>query len=274
MEIAEIEKAIEIAAKTKERSAAITESEVARAKAILAEEQAFTAREREIAERRKLVDLVSAARDAERERLRLTAKAEAEKDAATSFAEAQRISARAEADAQLIRIEAAAKRYKVDAEGQRQANEADNVLSDGARASRIRHALLDRIEGIVRESVRPLEKIEGIKIVHVDGLGGNGGRRFPQERHRRGHRQRAPLPRAGADDRQPHEGHRHRGRLDRPHVGRRPRCARPRFHRPRPPEGRAREGERKRAGRGRRRRRGATTDGRPPAWRRSSSPAS
>ena len=175
MEIAEIEKAIEIAAKTKERSAAITESEVARAKAILAEEQAFTAREREIAERRKLVDLVSAARDAERERLRLTAKAEAEKDAATSFAEAQRISARAEADAQLIRIEAAAKRYKVDAEGQRQANEADNVLSDGARASRIRHALLDRIEGIVRESVRPLEKIEGIKIVHVDGLGGNGG---------------------------------------------------------------------------------------------------
>jgi hypothetical protein len=28
------------------------------------------------------------------------------------------------------------------------------------------------MEGIVRESVRPLERIEGIRILHVDGLGG------------------------------------------------------------------------------------------------------
>ena len=27
----------------------------------------------------------------------------------------------------------------------------------------------------MRESVRPLEKIEAIKILHIDGLGGNGG---------------------------------------------------------------------------------------------------
>src|SRR4029077_21012802 len=33
-----------------------------------------------------------------------------------------------------------------------------------------------RIEGIVRERVKPMEKIEGIRILHVDGLaGGNGG---------------------------------------------------------------------------------------------------
>ena len=33
-----------------------------------------------------------------------------------------------------------------------------------------------RVEGIVRESVRPMEKIEGIRILQVDGLhGGNGG---------------------------------------------------------------------------------------------------
>jgi hypothetical protein len=35
--------------------------------------------------------------------------------------------------------------------------------------------LLDRIEGIVRESVKPMEKIEGIRILHVDGLNGGGG---------------------------------------------------------------------------------------------------
>src|SRR3546814_493004 len=34
---------------------------------------------------------------------------------------------------------------------------------------------IDSLEGIVRESVKPMERIEGIKILHVDGLGGNGG---------------------------------------------------------------------------------------------------
>ncbi len=175
IEIAEIDRAIEVAKRSKERSAAITEAETARAQALLAEEQAFTTREREIAERRKTVDLISAARDAERERIRLVAKAGAEKEAAESLAEAERIAAKADADATLIRSEAAAQRYKVDAEGQRRANEAENILSDPARASRTRRVLIDKLEGIIRESVRPMEKIDNIKIVHVEGLGGNGG---------------------------------------------------------------------------------------------------
>lgn len=175
VEIAEIEKAIEVAAKSKERSQAVTEAEAARAKALLAEEQAFTVREREIAERRKVVDLIMAARDAERERLRITAKAAAEQEAATSFGEARRIEAHADADAQVIRAEAAAQHYKVEAEGQRRANEAENLLSDAARASRTRRAIIEKIEGIVRESVKPMEKIENIKIVHVEGLGNGGG---------------------------------------------------------------------------------------------------
>jgi uncharacterized membrane protein YqiK len=174
IELAEIDKAIEVAARSAERSAAITTAEAARAKAVLAEEQAFTTREREIAERRKAVDLIAAARDAERERVRLTAKAAAEREAAESFADAHRIAAKAEADATLIRTEAAARRYKVDAEGQRSANEAENLLSDAARASRTRRFLLERLEGIIRESVKPMEKIDNIKIVHVEGLGGGG----------------------------------------------------------------------------------------------------
>ena len=174
IEIAEIQKAIDIAKKSQERSSAIAASEAVRAKAIQAEEQAFTAREREIAERRKLIEMIAAQREAERDALRITAKADSEMKAAKSLAEAQKIAAIASAEAEKILALAAAQRYEVDAAGQRQINEAENLLSDAARAGRLRGKLLDHLEGIVRESVKPMEKIDGIKILHVDGLGGNG----------------------------------------------------------------------------------------------------
>ena len=94
--------------------------------------------------------------------------------AAKSLAEAQKIAAIASAEAEKILALAAAQRYEVDAAGQRQLNEAENLLSEAARAGRLRGKLLDHLEGIVRESVKPMEKIDGIKILHVDGLGGNG----------------------------------------------------------------------------------------------------
>ncbi|ESY81480.1 hypothetical protein X740_08980 [Mesorhizobium sp. LNHC221B00] len=178
IEIAEIQKAIDIAKKTQERSSAIAASEAVRAKAVQAEEQAFTAREREIAERRKLTDLIGAQREAEREALRIVSAADAEMKAAKSLAEAQKIAAVASAEAEKIHALAAAQRYEVDAAGHRQLNEAENILSEGARAGRLRGKLLDHMEGIIRESVKPMEKIDGIKILHVDGInGGAGGNR-------------------------------------------------------------------------------------------------
>jgi uncharacterized membrane protein YqiK len=177
LEMAEMVKAIELAKKATERSAALAAAEAVRVKVIQAEEQAITAREREIAERRKLTEMIAAQREAEREALRVTAKAEAEMRAARSFAEAQKIAAEAAAEAEKVRALAAAERYEVDAEGARQRNEAENILTDAARAGRLREKLLERIEGIVRESVKPLEKIEGIKILHVDGVNGGSATR-------------------------------------------------------------------------------------------------
>jgi len=174
IEIAELSKAIELAKKSQERSAALAAAEAVRAKVIQAEEQAITTREREIAERRKLTEIIAAQREAEREALRVTAKAEAEMKAARSLAEAEKIQAEATAEAEKIRALAAAERYQVDAQGARQINEADNILSEDARTGRLREKLLERLEGIVRESVRPMEKIEGIKILHVDGMNGGG----------------------------------------------------------------------------------------------------
>jgi uncharacterized membrane protein YqiK len=177
VEMAEMNKAVELAKKATERSAALAAAEAVRAKVIEAEEHAVTVREREIAERRKLTDMIAAHREAERDALRVTAKAEAEMRAAKSLAEAQKIAAEASAEAEKVRALAAAERYQVDAEGARQINRAENVLSQDARAGRLKEKLLERIEGIVRESVRPLEKIEGIKIFHVDGMGGGASGR-------------------------------------------------------------------------------------------------
>jgi uncharacterized membrane protein YqiK len=66
-------------------------------------------------------------------------------------------------------------RQEIEAEGVRLMNEAQNTLSPEARLSALRMLLVGKIEGIIRESVKPMERIEGIKILHVDGLGGSGG---------------------------------------------------------------------------------------------------
>lgn len=179
IEIAEMEKAIELAKKSQERSSALAAASAVRAKAIQAEEQTLTARETEIAQRRKLTDLIATQRETETQALRMTAKADAEMKAAKSLAEAQKITAVANAEAEKISALAAAERYQVDAIGRRALNESENALSEPARQARIREKLLDKIEGIVRESVKPMEKIEGIKILHVDGMHGSseGGRK-------------------------------------------------------------------------------------------------
>ncbi|MCZ8097773.1 MAG: hypothetical protein O9972_07650, partial [Burkholderiales bacterium] len=86
-----------------------------------------------------------------------------------------RAEAEAEADAERIRAMAAKIRHEIEAEGQRLMNEAANTLTLEARMSAMRMRLIDRLEGIIREQVKPMERIEGIKILHVDGLGGGGG---------------------------------------------------------------------------------------------------
>jgi uncharacterized membrane protein YqiK len=127
-----------------------------------------------MAERRKRIELIGAAQEAEREALRLTVAAEAEKSAAANRGDAMRAEAEAAADSEKIRALAARIRHEVEAEGQRLMNQAANLLTPEARMSAMRLRLIDNLEAIIRESAKPLERIEGIKILQVDGLGGGG----------------------------------------------------------------------------------------------------
>jgi uncharacterized membrane protein YqiK len=172
LELAEQQRAIAIAQASRAQSEAQAEAELARAKAVSAEEKVFSARETEIAERKKQIEIIAAQQDAERDGIRIRLQAQAEKLAAVDRAEMHRMDAEGEAEAEKIRALASKLRYEIEAEGSRQMNEAQNILTPESRTSNMRRHLIDKLEGIIRESVRPLEKIEGIKILQIDGLGG------------------------------------------------------------------------------------------------------
>jgi uncharacterized membrane protein YqiK len=172
VELAEQQRAIAVAEQSRAQSEAQAAADRARALAVSEEEKVFTARETEMASRRKQIELIAAAQEAEREALRLRVAAEAEKLSASDRGLALRAQAEAEAEAEKIRVIATRLRHEVEAEGVRLMNQAQNVLTQEARGSIARLRLIEKLEGIIRESVKPMERIEGIKILHVDGLGG------------------------------------------------------------------------------------------------------
>jgi uncharacterized membrane protein YqiK len=175
VELAEQQRAIAVAAQSKAQSEAQAAADRARALAVTEEEKVFTARETEMAARRKAIELIAAAQEAEREALRLKIAAEAERLAADDRGAAIRAQAEAEADAEKIRALANKLMHEVEAEGVRLMNEAQNVLTLEARGSAARLKLIEKLDAIIREQVKPMERIEGIKILHVDGLGGANG---------------------------------------------------------------------------------------------------
>ena len=142
VETAQMDKAITLYRKSLEESAARLDADTARANAAAAEERIATARETEVANRRKAIDVL------------LAEKTAAERTIA--------------AGAEKVRL-------TIEAEAQRLLNEAENVLTDPARVSLFRRKLLEHVEGIVAASVKPLEKIQDIRIMQLDGMGGGGG---------------------------------------------------------------------------------------------------
>ncbi|MGE8530882.1 MAG: flotillin family protein, partial [Acinetobacter guillouiae] len=183
IELAEQDRAIAIAEKSRAESEAKALADQARAQAVKAEEEVTTVRETQRAERLKAVELVAAKQVAETDAIAITVAAEAAKQAAADDAEAVRIAAQAdaekirlkakgEADAKMLLAAAQEKQYQVDAEGTRAVNEANNVLSTEQVEMQIRLALLKYLPEIIRESVKPMENIDDIKILQVNGLGG------------------------------------------------------------------------------------------------------
>ena len=142
LSIEEHQKNLEVLNKSKQVLKSKAEEERTREKAIEAEEKANSAKYIEKAQGIKKVDVITAASKAEQDKFATMA---------------------------------AKLRYEIDAAGKEALNAAENLRSDASRRSALRLKLAEKIEGIIRESVKPMANIGDIKIVDVNGLPGFSG---------------------------------------------------------------------------------------------------
>ncbi|MEL4245090.1 flotillin family protein [Shewanella xiamenensis] len=171
IEVAEQEKHIAVAAKSEEESAARARAAEAEKLKVEKEEAVITARQVAEANRRKEIEVIDARKEAERDAVGVTVQAEAEKRAAEDRSSAILIEARASADAKKLQAEADEKVYAVEAAGKQALYEAENVLRDEQIALQKSLAILKALPEIVAQAVKPLENIEGIKILQGYGVG-------------------------------------------------------------------------------------------------------
>ena len=170
VEMARQDTQIAISNKSREQSDADAAANLARAEAAKAEEAVTTAREVAAAERERSIQLIEATKEAEQNAISVKVAAAAEKEAALDRAEAVTIEARARQAAALA-----------EAEGKKAINDALNTLSAAQIDLQVRTLLLHQLPQILEQAVRPMEKIDSIRIVQVGGLPGtgNGGSTTP-----------------------------------------------------------------------------------------------
>ncbi len=161
LQIEEHERELAIMIKSKAVFTAKIDEQEAHAQATKAIEGVNSSREFEVAERRKRIDLVLAAAAAESNAIKITTLAKAETLAAEEHKRAEEFAALA-----------AKSRYDSDAAGQQKLNEAENLRSEASRTSELRMQIARNLESIIRESVKPMQSIDTIKIYEVNGLPG------------------------------------------------------------------------------------------------------
>ncbi len=161
IELADKQRLIAVVNKAIEEAVVRTSEAEARKLLAMAEEQVTTVRAEEGANRNARVDIIDAGARVERDTLRLVKIAEAEKTVVEQRALAE-----------IAEAHAADVRYESDAEGQRKLNDAENMRNDESRRSAIYEHLVKTLPQIIKETVKPMENIDSIKILHVDGLPG------------------------------------------------------------------------------------------------------
>ncbi|MCH6255185.1 SPFH domain-containing protein [Puniceicoccaceae bacterium K14] len=175
VDVSSQEAAIIVAKKSEEQSQAEAEAAIARANFVREEEQVVTVRKTAVANREKEIELIKAREDAEKQAIDITVAAEAEKQAAEDKAEAVLTDAKAGAEKIRLIAEADRARLEVEAFGEQAINEAKNLLSQELVDFELRKIIAQVAPQIMEASVKPMEKIDSIKILQANGFGGTTG---------------------------------------------------------------------------------------------------
>lgn len=163
-ELRKADSAIQLSGKHVQEAAAQAQAELARVDVILAQERLQTERERAMAERSHEIALKRVNE----------AGAVAEANAATEAAVLLR-RAKSEAEAVCTRADAERSRLLAESEGSRAKIAAENSLSEPLLRMKLEKYRLDRIPEIVSQMMKPVEKIESIRIHQVSGFGASNG---------------------------------------------------------------------------------------------------
>ncbi|MDF0602850.1 flotillin domain-containing protein [Psychromarinibacter sp. C21-152] len=163
LEIAEQDKTIQVAAKSQEESKAKAEATTARSALVKAEAEIETLKQTAEAERRKTLAHLAAEQEAEADAIRARVGAASDTEVAKARAEIRRGEAETMKFYRLAEAEAEAARI-----------EAENTRSEALMAHETERMRLEKMPAILSEAVKPAEKIKGITINHVSGLGRDG----------------------------------------------------------------------------------------------------
>lgn len=174
LDIERQEARIAVAKKSQELSKADALAAVARGDMVRAEEDVKTVQEVAAAERAKQIVVIRAREEAEKDAVKVVVSAEAERKSAEDRASALRTQSQAEADRIRIVAESEQKRLEVEAVGLRAINEAKNLLGETIMAFEVRKELVGKLEQVLAAALKPTEKIESIRMLHINGLPGAG----------------------------------------------------------------------------------------------------
>jgi len=175
IEVSEQVKQIAVAVKSEEESAARAKAAEAEKQKVEKEEAVLTAKSVAAAERSKQIEVIDARKEAEREAVGITVEAQAKKEAAENSAAAILTEAKASANAKILQADADEKVLAVEAQGKQALHEAENTLKNEQIELQKALAMLKVLPDLVAQAVKPIENIEGIKILQGYGQSGSQG---------------------------------------------------------------------------------------------------
>ncbi len=163
-EVRKADSAIQLSTKHAEEARAQAQAELARVDVILAQEKLQTERERAVADRSHEIAMKRVAESGD------VAEANAATEATVLLKKAK-----AESDAIYTRADAERARLLAESEGSRAMIAAENSLSEPLLRMKLEKYRLDRIPDIVSKMMKPVEKIDSIRIHQVTGFGASNG---------------------------------------------------------------------------------------------------